>query len=173
MCDSLSAHILGNQTIEVLEENFDPDNLFSCLKHPRYHSTLCGCSCEMISIPTDCRGLIINKRCLTHDVMCSKSGWELGWWAGTDTKAINPVAFDYKICECGRKFIKSKFHDYCHRCEPSKYTNEEKKIRDKIKLNDDRKNARIWHFKKQGLSDSDIDNIFREEEKVRLEGILK
>jgi len=87
MCDSLSAHI-GKQSLEVLEENFDPDNLFESLKDEHYHHSRKGCKCEMFSVEKGCNGVIINKRCLTHDVKCSKSGWELGWWAGTDTKAI-------------------------------------------------------------------------------------
>jgi hypothetical protein len=93
---------------QTTEENFTPDNYEEVKDNPRYHHSRCGCNCEIkFDRSNDERNCIYYyKICHTHNVTCSKTGWELGWYGGT--KSNKGKKADYNgTCKCGRKFIES------------------------------------------------------------------
>jgi len=57
----------------------------------------------------------INKICKTHNIKCSKTGWELGWYLGTNSKALWTII---KICQnCGQDYrSKRPTARYCKNC---------------------------------------------------------
>jgi len=52
-----------------------------------FHCSAKGCEIEMRLMRTDYYGdYIIQKYCHKHNRVCSKTGWELGWYLGKQTK---------------------------------------------------------------------------------------
>jgi hypothetical protein len=80
---------------DITELDMTPYNADDYLHHSRYHSFLKGCECEMRIIPNKrCDGYednAVNKYCKTHKVMCSKTGWEIGWFHGTKSEKPSPA----------------------------------------------------------------------------------
>lgn len=98
--------------IEVLdEEAYKPNNHLKYLKNKHYHHSEKGCKIEMGIEYGNRKGELpqpgVVKRCLTHNVVCSKTGWEKGWYAG-DRTIVN-------CCNsCGNEIKKGK--KFCEKC---------------------------------------------------------
>ena len=78
---------------EITELDMTPHNADDYLLNDKYHSFLKGCECEMRIVSgvrgDDKENKAVNKFCKTHNVLCSKTGWEIGWFHGT--KSVNPA----------------------------------------------------------------------------------
>jgi hypothetical protein len=101
--------------IDTLREEFyNPSGYADYLKNPHYHHSDKGCKIEMgveygnrkgeVSMP----GVV--KRCITHNKVCSKTGWEKGWDYNGKTNVNyckscgKEIKFRYSFCsECGIK----------------------------------------------------------------------
>ena len=111
---------------EITERDVTPEGADEYLSHEHYHSFLKGCDCEIVlknikrngNFPNET--VMVNKYCKTHKVMCSKTGWELGWNQGTKS------TLDCYCLNCGRIIdhatyckkcgnILACFRDYLHR----------------------------------------------------------
>lgn len=100
-------------SIKVEEEEFyNPSGYADYLSNKHYHHSDKGCQIEMTiemgnrpgepSLP----GVV--KKCLTHNCICSKTGWEKGWYQGT------PSISTVNYCECGKEIeLKKKL---CYDC---------------------------------------------------------
>lgn len=71
------------------EDDETPYKVEDYLQHNRYHHSMKGCECEMRIRRRDNHNIAINKFCITHNILCSKTGWELGWYLGR--KSEKPV----------------------------------------------------------------------------------
>jgi len=61
-----------------------PNSHLKYLKDEHYHSTDKGCDIEMRIVRTSTyRDISVHRYCHTHNCLCSKSGWEMGWFGGT------------------------------------------------------------------------------------------
>lgn len=79
---------------EITELDMTPYKADEYLPNEHYHSFLKGCDCE-IRIFSGVRGddkenKSVQKYCKTHGVLCSKTGWELGWYLGTRSQYPAP-----------------------------------------------------------------------------------
>lgn len=74
---------------ETTEQDETPFCADKYLPHERYHSFLKGCKCTMKITRSDNHNISIHKYCKTHGVMCSKTGWELGWYQGTNSRTVS------------------------------------------------------------------------------------
>jgi hypothetical protein len=106
-----------NATTPLKEEFFNSPFFESYLSSDRFHHSKKGCDIQMIKTSMGqrgCEGVIVNRVCHTHSRLCSKSGWEIGWYGGTSSKGnvIN--------CQsCGRMVISNNFNvRYCKECRP-------------------------------------------------------
>jgi len=77
------------------------------LVHDRFHHSDKGCEVKMI-YEKHGKHTSIQKVCHIHNVVCSKTGWGLGWYGGTKSLSMtereaNPLV--EKSCVfCGEKF---------------------------------------------------------------------
>lgn len=92
---------------EATELGETPINAIDYCKDEHYHSFLKGCDCEMIIKRNEFDDFaLVNKFCKTHQVMCSKTGWELGWYRGTNSRALvrdNRTILTYSIASAMRE----------------------------------------------------------------------
>jgi hypothetical protein len=89
---------------EHLLDEIIPDNVEQYLKDEHFHHSLRGCKCVVLPISAKDGNRIDNgvyKKCLTHNVDCSKTGWELGHYLGNNNKGTKEVTH---TCECGKQF---------------------------------------------------------------------
>ena len=97
---------INDPNIEVEERYFNPYHHLEYLKNERYHHSDKGCEVEMISVEANRKDKssfsLINKFCKTHQVKCSKIGWELGWYGGTQSVPEKTFINTCKIC--GKQF---------------------------------------------------------------------
>jgi len=83
-----------------LELSNTPSNWTDHVPHHRWHHSFKKCKVEMTV-----DGNLTNKFCITHQKLCSKSGWEIGWHRGNNSSKIY-TADDNKICQdCGEEFL--------------------------------------------------------------------
>ena len=54
----------------------------------RYHSSNKGCVISKIHGAKWSKKDVDNYYCHTHGVICTKTGWELGWYLGTNSLEI-------------------------------------------------------------------------------------
>lgn len=80
--------IFRHNVDETTEKDETPYCANNYLPHEKYHSFLKGCECEMKITRSDNHNISVHKYCKTHGVMCSKTGWELGWYQGTNSRNI-------------------------------------------------------------------------------------
>lgn len=52
------------------------------------HSSAVGCVMTRIIGAKWCGKNVENYYCLTHDKLCTKTGWELGWYLGTNSSEL-------------------------------------------------------------------------------------
>ena len=108
MYQSFESKIKGELTELAYNQEFE--------KHKRYHHTDKGCDIELFTrVREDPSGksIAMSKKCLTHNVECSKTGWELGWYMGTYSKMLTSDTTFVSKCRCGRKFINNKYRTKC------------------------------------------------------------
>ncbi len=99
-------------TKDVTEQEMTPYNADKYLSNDKFHSYLKGCDCEMRIINSSYDNYIVNKYCKTHKVMCSKTGWEIGWFHGIRSSGNS------RICgNCGKDFYSVYYAKYCSDCK--------------------------------------------------------
>ena len=97
-----------------------PDNHLDYLENKYFHSEDKGCDLELVKrlgtrkgepkVPGE------YKVCHTHDTLCSKSGWELGFFMGSDSRAYNRKL--YHCLNCGREVMSKALNfKYCKECK--------------------------------------------------------
>ena len=77
--------------VSIDEMSYLPNNLSEIINHDRYHCSLKGCDIETqcIKICHYKNGyILVRKICHTHGIVCSKTGWELGYYLGTDSRSL-------------------------------------------------------------------------------------
>jgi hypothetical protein len=109
--------------IEVLdEEAYKPNNHLKYLKNKHYHHSEKGCKIEMGIEYGNRKGELpqpgVVKRCFTHNVVCSKTGWERGWYAGERTD------IDYCM-DCGKEI---NYKSGCYLCDNCKIKRRRKSL---------------------------------------------
>ena len=101
-----------------LEERFyNALNYKDYLENNKFHHSEKGCDIEMrrtVNEKDYNKNWSITKFCKTHNVLCSKTGWELGWYNGSQTRNL----FREYVCRnCGKEFLsKSAVVRYCKEC---------------------------------------------------------
>ena len=115
--------------IKPTEEMFIPVNHEEYLKNDKYHSSDKGCDCEIIEekgkiyskTRNENNNIAVLKYCKTHNVLCSKTGWELGYFHNSNSKKEFQMG-DYNYCrKCGIG-IKKRFK-LCPECSKEKRKN--------------------------------------------------
>lgn len=104
-----------NPILDLTEENNRPLNWGKYLKHKRFHDSEKGCDIEMTTKKSSDGYVIINRFCKTHNVTCSKTGWEIGWYLGDNSKLGLYTAV---CCDCGKE-IRTKAINFkrCSSCK--------------------------------------------------------
>ena len=97
------------------EYYYNSPNMLEYLKDEHFHNSLKGCEVQMIVNRSVEGDLSVNRICHTHNVTCSKTGWELGWYMGKDSRYTNSV----KYClNCGREVMSKALNfKYCKECK--------------------------------------------------------
>lgn len=91
-----------------------PDNYLEIKDNNKYHHSLKGCDIEVIVEVID-ENIRVNKFCNTHQKLCSKTGWELGWYNGTKSVVIEKAEY---CLNCGGKISVPMAHRiYCSECK--------------------------------------------------------
>lgn len=109
------------------EAHFNPENLDDILTNPHFHHSLKGCICELVCFRASKSFSRLAKICHTHDIECSKTGWELGWYKGVNLQKFDATRTWTKCSVCGRKFQNSNDYnlDMCPYCFKRKATPEQ------------------------------------------------
>lgn len=102
-----------------------PTNIDEVLNNKHYHHSLKGCDIEVKYRKVDgfsCKEVY----CKTHKVLCSKTGWEYGWYSGTNNRIYKD--FTINCVMCGKE-IKSKYGQrrYCDECKKLREREQTKK----------------------------------------------
>lgn len=104
---------------QINEFDFTPLNAEAYFYSQKFHHSLKGCEIEMRK--KECvrneeeTDYCYNKFCLTHNKLCSKTGWELGWYLGTNNlKGLLTL----KCFKCGSEFHTNRDNRrYCDQCK--------------------------------------------------------
>ena len=95
-------------------QEITPSNYKEIKDNDKFHHSLKGCNIEMIATKYD-DTIAITKICKTHNVLCSKTGWELGWYMGTKSVIIEKAEY---CLNCGCKIDRPMAHRiYCRKCK--------------------------------------------------------
>ena len=91
------------------------------LSDPHFHHSQKGCEVKM-ELTKDIKHLGVIKKCLTHEVVCSKTGWELGWYGGTTSKQEIIRTQAVVSCHiCHREFSTYAYNaKFCPECKQLK-----------------------------------------------------
>ena len=85
------------------------------LSNKKFHDIRKGCNVISFQERAD-KGILELKKCLTHNVICSKTGWEDGWYMGTKSKEL-PSKYKRKCKGCQEIFFTNKNNQYyCNKC---------------------------------------------------------
>lgn len=90
-----------------------PNNLLEVLDNDKFHHTEKGCDMELKPHKANDGNWSQEYYCHTHSVLCSKTGWELGWYQGTNSNEI--YALGDRECEMCGTYTEPKKH-YCKDC---------------------------------------------------------
>lgn len=97
---------MTNDKFPLNEDAYRPDNYNEVCNNEKFHFSDKGCDIEMrLEKNEDCYGLY--KYCKTHKVLCSKTGWELGWYQGTKS------VIDVYCINCNKKIQHGNFCKHC------------------------------------------------------------
>jgi hypothetical protein len=103
---------INDYTLPLEEQFYNPNNYQTFLSNEHYHHQDKGCDTEIILHQSPRGDKKLNKICHTHNVNCSKTGWELGWYMGTYNRN------EYGNCQiCGCVLTtRNKLAKYCKSC---------------------------------------------------------
>ena len=94
-----------------------PENYEEIKDHEKFHHTEKGCDMELkyhTSFDKNNKPYRSQEYfCHTHNVLCSKTGWELGWYQGTRSK----YSKEFTCLKCGKVFESyQQIRYYCDDC---------------------------------------------------------
>ena len=93
-----------SKAISNQESFYNPSSYADYLENDKFHHSDKGCKIEMNIAKGTRKGervlTGVIKRCLTHNCVCSKTGWEKGWYLGS-MSSLN-------VCNCGAELEKNK-----------------------------------------------------------------
>lgn len=113
---------INDYNLPIDETHYNPDNYSQYLSNEHYHHSDKGCDIEVV-VRTDKelsgRGnKSVNKICHTHDKVCSKTGWELGWYMGQETKKLEEKK-KFTCVICGIEILSYQSQVFCCKdCRP-------------------------------------------------------
>lgn len=114
-----------------LDENkYNSLNYKDYLTHERFHHSEKGCEVEIIASKREGNYAVL-KFCKTHNVLCSKTGWESGWYQGEETAKTDQIISHCIVC--GKEIIlknKVRYTSYCSK--ECKDYNRIKRINDRL-----------------------------------------
>lgn len=101
--------------LELKEINYRPINFIDYLSNEKFHDSKKGCDIKMITKKSsDGKYVAVSRFCKTHNVICSKTGWELGWYMGTESKK---TIQEFNCIICGKPIYSSNCNiRYCKEC---------------------------------------------------------
>jgi predicted RNA-binding Zn-ribbon protein involved in translation (DUF1610 family) len=110
---------LNDHDLELVEKNYNSPDYKSFLSNDKFHHSEKGCDIEMIETRKE-GNIAINRFCKTHNAICSKTGWELGYYMGTNSKKT--MEFKKTCLCCGKDFwvIDMRLKPYCQDCKNDK-----------------------------------------------------
>lgn len=145
-----------------------PDNLIEVLDNDKFHHTEKGCDMELRPHKANDGNWSQEYFCKTHNVLCSKTGWELGFYQGTKSEYKPTLIISY--CQtCGAKIESKSSRMFCDKCKYERMVaranrvaleNREKAIANKKKRDEER--AIIKEHKKlmiKGLKKRKLDDL--------------
>lgn len=123
--------------IKPTEEMFIPVNHREYLKHDKYHSSDKGCDCEMREEKGSVYGktrnennnIAVLKYCKTHNVLCSKTGWDLGYFHNSDSKQEFKMGDYNKCADCDD--IADNGSKFCSTCRKIRRFESGKRFRER------------------------------------------
>ena len=92
-----------------------PANYEEIKDQEKFHHTNKGC--DMIAKPRKASDGRWSQEyfCHTHNVLCSRTGWELGWYGGTDNRNKEK---EFTCKRCGCVFLSdSDWRNFCDNCK--------------------------------------------------------
>ena len=114
--------VINSPRIPLEEKYYDCDNYKKYLSNEHFHHSEKGCEIEIRRTSNVLRDnrISINRYCKTHDCLCSKTGWELGWFSGTNNRNYKSKQVKKRCQNCNEFFIaKSGNTKYCRECSIS------------------------------------------------------
>jgi len=115
-------------TTPLEERYYCSPNWLDYLEDKHFHNSHKGCDTEMIVKNCKDRNLSVNMICHTHNVTCSKTGWEIGWWGRTNSKLM--MSRTVTCCDCG-KVLETKARNF-KRCPDCKVISSNKRANDRL-----------------------------------------
>lgn len=126
--DEIFGEQINDYKLPLTEEYYNAFNFEDFLNNDKFHHSHKGCLVEMRLNKAEKGNLSINKICLTHNKTCSKTGWELGWYMGTNSRmAWGAGKYTKKCAKCKTEYLaKARNQKYCYKCrklvDDKKYT---------------------------------------------------
>ena len=94
-------------------EEIYPTNYLDVCDNDLFHHSDKGCDIEITETQLG-DSVLVGKYCKTHKVKCSKSGWESGWYNGTNSHIMSK---EIECASCGVSIITSSSHrTLCDKC---------------------------------------------------------
>jgi hypothetical protein len=106
---------INNYSSPLEEEFYNSPNFEDYLPNEHFHHRCKGCEVKMEKNRVDDENVIINKICQTHNIKCSKTGWELGWYLGYSSRQFAPEKYQCQRCGCDC-YSRRKTAKYCSVC---------------------------------------------------------
>ena len=121
--DTIIVQYFKPMLVNFNREVYYPDCYVEYLSHPKYHHSDKGCNCvvQILQREGSTRS-VINILCLTHNIMCSRTGWEIGWYMGEDSQVAWKRAYNKTRCGiCQEYFYPTTIDNiYCETCKKLK-----------------------------------------------------
>lgn len=119
--------VINDEHLPVIEENYNAVNYVEYLENKHFHHSDKGCDVVMVRLPSKNRNreaFAINKYCKTHDQLCSKTGWEIGYYLGTKSIDLEDDK-NYRVISCAvcsKLVTDARFNQkYCKECRDELY----------------------------------------------------
>ena len=131
-----------------------PENYEEIKDHERFHRPEKGCDMEHRPYKSDCSNWAEEYYCKTHGVLCSRTGWELGWYMGSRSDYDSlPVISNCSVCGVSIEGVRGKM--FCDTCK------------------EERRLIRVKEYQKRVLLKAKKDRLIAREERNRIREIKR
>lgn len=116
---SLVLGLINDNKLPLEEKYYNSDNYIDYLDKEHFHHSDKGCDVIMKRTTNMLSGnrVSINKFCKTHNVVCSKTGWELGWYMNTNSRFGGRQRLKKKCQYCNKLYYTVGGNSkYCREC---------------------------------------------------------